>query len=105
MKFLQQPSHILAQLFHCLDAFLILLHLPDFPADAEIPIRGARDYHLPDKEEVVHGIEGMDRAASPMDCDRRSDLPLQHIAVSPGHHARTVYKGFHLAGYIGKIGW
>jgi hypothetical protein len=54
---LEQPGHVLAEGFRRAQALLILLNFAFGPADADVPVAGARDDHLADQEEMVDRVE------------------------------------------------
>ena len=47
-----------------MEAFFVLLDVAGGAADAYVPVARAGDDHLADREEVVHRVEGVDRAGS-----------------------------------------
>ena len=50
---------------HIPNTFLILLHLPYFPADPYVPVGGTGDDHLAYVEEMADRVEGVDGTAPP----------------------------------------
>ena len=50
---LQEPRHVLAQVLHGVDSFLVVGHVSRVQPDAEVPVGGASDEHLIVEEEVI----------------------------------------------------
>ena len=50
-QFFEKAGHVLTEGLHGLDAFGVILHIPGFSADAEVPVTGSGDDHLAVEEE------------------------------------------------------
>lgn len=54
MDFFDELGHVLSESFHRLDAFRIVLNFSRVSTDGHIPVTGAWDDHLVDREKIVH---------------------------------------------------
>ena len=55
MKWFQEPSHILGQDLHGLDAFLVFFNIADIPADLAMLIVEAEHDNLHASAKEIHG--------------------------------------------------
>ena len=62
---LQKTGHIFPKNAHGIHSFLIILNVPGHLTISQWPVAGTYYKHFLQQEEMIHGIQRVDRAAAP----------------------------------------
>ena len=86
-------------------ALLDVLDVARLEADANVPIRRTGNDHFADQEEMVQGIEGVNRSRAAHRDDSSAHLAAEDAAVSLGNQTGAVHQCFDFwrdVGYISR---
>lgn len=102
---LQKKGHVFAQYAHGIQSFRVAAHLTRHPAISHRPVAGPHHEHLLQQEETIHGVQRIDRTATPGRGDGGSHLVAEQagVPVHIRHHRGPLQKRLHIGGDIRRI--